>query len=90
VLRKLPLPRMVVEADTLNALILVVSQTRLVSMINLRSIQASALPKNVAVRPLSIEGMDRPIGIIRRAGYLSPIAVRAQEILRDVCGAHSA
>ncbi|TFW05124.1 LysR family transcriptional regulator [Oxalobacteraceae bacterium OM1] len=85
-LRKLPLPRMVVEADTLAALILVVSQTRLVSMINLRSIQASALPDNVVVRPLSVEGMDRPIGIIRRAGYLSPIAVRAQELLREAAG----
>jgi hypothetical protein len=33
--------------------------------------------------------VQRRIGIVRRAGYLSPIAQRAQEILRDGAQAFS-
>jgi DNA-binding transcriptional LysR family regulator len=82
-MRGLALPSMVVEADTLSALILVISRTQLISMINVRSVRASSLPENVVVRPIALEGMDRRIGMIRRSGYLSPIAVRAREILRN-------
>jgi DNA-binding transcriptional LysR family regulator len=82
-MRGLGLPRIVVEADTLSALILVVSRTQLISMINVRSVRASSLPDNVMVRPMTLEGMERQIGMIRRTGYLSPIALRAQEILRE-------
>jgi DNA-binding transcriptional LysR family regulator len=81
--RGLGLPRIVVEADTLSALILIVSRTQLISMINVRSARTSSLPENVMVRPISLEGMERQVGIVRRTGYLSPIALRAQEILRD-------
>lgn len=80
--RGLPLPRIVVEVDTLNALILVVARTGLISMINSRNVQAGSLPGNVVVRPLALSAMDRRIGILRRAGYLSPISQRALELLR--------
>lgn len=88
--RGLPLPPIVVEADTLGALILIVSRTQLISMINVRSVQASSLPENVVVRPVRLEGMDRKVGIVRRSGYLSPIALRAQQILRDAAALHQA
>ncbi|WP_194724186.1 LysR family transcriptional regulator [Noviherbaspirillum malthae] len=78
----LPRPRMVVEADTLNGLIMIVSQTQLLSMINTRGVRPEALPDNVIMRPAMIEGLDRQIGIVRRAGYASPIAERAQELIR--------
>ncbi|MES2071284.1 MAG: LysR family transcriptional regulator [Pseudomonadota bacterium] len=77
----LALPVITVEADTLHALALIVSRTRLISMINLRSARAGLLPDNVVVRPLSLGGPQRMVGLIRRAGYLSPIAQRAREIL---------
>jgi DNA-binding transcriptional LysR family regulator len=73
----------VVEADTLGALILVVSRTRLLSMINVRSVRASSLPENVVIRPLAIDGLNRQVGMVTRSGYLSPIAQRAQQILRE-------
>lgn len=86
--RGLALPRIVVEADTLNALILVVARTGLISMINTRNVQAGSLPGNVVVRPLALAGMDRRIGILRRGGYLSPIAQRAVELLRAAAAAN--
>lgn len=80
--RGLSRPRIVVEADTLNGLILVVSQTQLLSMINTRGVRRETLPRNVIMRPVRIEGLDRQIGIVRRAGYASPIAERAQQLIR--------
>lgn len=77
----LALPRIVVEADTLQALIEVVSRTQLISMINLRSASVRDLPAGLAIRPFAMPGMNRRIGIVRRAGYLSPIAQRACELL---------
>jgi DNA-binding transcriptional LysR family regulator len=77
----LPLPRIVVEADTLHGLLEVVARTQLISMINLRSARAQDLPANLVVRPFAMEGMNRRIGIVRRAGYLSPIGLRACELL---------
>ncbi|HTD04063.1 LysR family transcriptional regulator [Undibacterium sp.] len=79
----LALPPMSVEADTLSALATIVSRTKLISMTNIRSTRPGFLPKNVVVRPVSLGGVQRRIGVIRRAGYLSPIALRAQEILRS-------
>jgi DNA-binding transcriptional LysR family regulator len=78
-------PRMhiVAEANSLAALILIVSATRLVSLINARSFDPGRLPFDIAVRPIQFDGLLRQVGLIRRAGYLSPIAQRAQEILRN-------
>jgi hypothetical protein len=73
----------VAEANSLAALILIVSTTRLVSLINARSFDPGPLPFDIAVRPIQIDGLLRQVGLIRRAGYLSPIAQRAQEILRN-------
>jgi DNA-binding transcriptional LysR family regulator len=85
--RGLALPRIVVEADTLDALSLVVARTGLISMINRRNVEAGSLPDNIVVRPLALAGMDRRIGILRRAAYLSPIGQRAVELLRAAAAA---
>jgi DNA-binding transcriptional LysR family regulator len=81
--RGFPPAPVVVEADTLNALMLIVSRTRLLSMINVRSVRPSSLPENLVIRDIALKGLDRRVGMVARAGYLSPIALRAQEILRD-------
>jgi DNA-binding transcriptional LysR family regulator len=73
----------VAEANSLAALILIVSTTQLVSLINSRSFDPGPLPFDIAVRPIRLDGLVRQVGLIRRSGYLSPIAQRAQEILRD-------
>ncbi|MFP3557545.1 LysR family transcriptional regulator [Paraburkholderia sp. SIMBA_049] len=78
-----PRMRIVAEANSLAALILIVSTTRLVSLINARSFDLGPLPFDIAVRPIQFDGLQRQVGLIRRAGYLSPIAQRAQEILRN-------
>lgn len=78
-----PRMRIVAEANSLAALILIVSTTQLVSLINARSFDLGPLPFDIAVRPIQFDGLQRQVGMIRRAGYLSPIAQRAQEILRN-------
>lgn len=85
--RGLTLPRIVVEADTLHALVEVVARTHLISMINLRSAEAGTLPAGLLIRPFAMDGMSRRIGIVRRAGYLSPIAQRACELLHAAAAA---
>ncbi|MFM0161761.1 DNA-binding transcriptional regulator, LysR family [Burkholderia sp. GAS332] len=75
--------RVVAEANSLAALILIVSATQLVSFINARGFDPGPLPFDVVVRPIQFDGLVRRVGLIRRAGYLSPIAQRAQEILRN-------
>jgi DNA-binding transcriptional LysR family regulator len=64
-------------------LILIVSTTQLVSLINARSFDPGPPPFDIAVCPIQFDGLVRRVGLIRRAGYLSPIAQRAQEILRN-------
>lgn len=81
--RGYPSMRIVAEANSLAALILIVSTTQLVSLINSRSFDPGPLPFDVAVRPIRLDGLVRQVGLMRRAGYLSPIAQRAQEILRN-------
>ena len=81
--RGYPPMRIVAEANSLAALILIVSTTQLVSLINTRSFDPGPLPFDVAVRPIHLDGLLRQVGLIRRVGYLSPIAQRAQEILRN-------
>jgi len=85
--RGLAQPRIVVEADTLHALVEVVARTQLLSMINIRSARAGHLPPNLVVRPFTMAAMNRRIGIIRRAGYLSPIGGRACELLHEAAAA---
>ena len=78
-----PRMRIVAEANSLAALMLIVSTTHLVSLIDARSFNPGPLPFDIAVRPIQFDGLLRQVGLIRRAGYLSPIAQRAQEILRN-------
>jgi DNA-binding transcriptional LysR family regulator len=80
--RGLAPPPLTVEADTLHALVLVVSRAPLISMINTRGLRRESLPGNIVIRPMTIPGMDRRIGLLRRTGYLSPIAQRARELLQ--------
>lgn len=72
-----------VEVNSLESLYTVVSRTQMVSLFNARFGSPSALPDNVVVVPLDLPGVHRRIGILRRRGYLSPIAQRAREILLD-------
>lgn len=85
--RGLRLGSVIVEADSLGALVAVVSRTSLISMINVRSVREGGLTESVVVRPLAFDDLERRIGIVRRTGYLSPIAERACEILRDAARA---
>ena len=78
-----PRMRIVAEANSLAALMLIVSTTHLVSLIDARSFNPGPLPFDIAVRPIQFDGLLRQVGLIRRAGYLSPIAQRAKEILRN-------
>ena len=75
--------RVVAEANNLAALILIVSTTQLVSVINVRSFDPDPLPGDIVVRPIQLDGLVRQVGLIRRAGSLSPIAQRAREILHN-------
>jgi DNA-binding transcriptional LysR family regulator len=70
-----------VEANSMEALATVVSRTHLVSLFNARFGSPTALPGNVLVIPIDLPGVHRRVGIIRKRGYLSPIAQRAREIL---------
>jgi DNA-binding transcriptional LysR family regulator len=80
--RGLAPPPLTVEADTLNALVLVVSRSPLISMINTRGLRKESLPGNIVIRQMAFPGMERRIGMLRRTGYLSPIAQRARDLLR--------
>ena len=64
-------------------MILIVSTTQLVSVINVRSFDPDPLPGDIVVRPIQLDGLVRQVGLIRRAGSLSPIAQRAREILHN-------
>lgn len=75
--------RIVAEANSLAALIQIVSTTQLVSMINARTFDSSLSAFPVALIPIRLDGLRRQVGLIRRVGYLSSIAERAQAILRD-------
>lgn len=79
-----------VEVNSLESLYTVVSRTHMVSLFNARFGSPSALPANVVVVPLDLPGVQRRIGILRRKGYLSPIAERAREILLAASARQSA
>jgi DNA-binding transcriptional LysR family regulator len=79
-------PPLTIEADTLHALVLVVSRVPLVSMINTRGLRKESLPGNIVIRQMTIPGVDRRIGLLRRRSYLSPIAQRSRELLQAAGG----
>lgn len=78
----LPLLSARVETNSLPAVHTVVARTHMVSLFNARHSAPWTLPPGVVVIPLEPAGAQRRVGIVRRRGYVSPIAERALEILR--------
>ncbi|RZI85213.1 MAG: LysR family transcriptional regulator [Rubrivivax sp.] len=86
----LPRLNIPVETNSLEALYTVVSRTNMVSLYNARFGSPTALPANVVVIPIDLPGVQRRVGILRRRGYLSPIAQRAREILLEASARQTA
>ncbi|RZL09386.1 MAG: LysR family transcriptional regulator [Rubrivivax sp.] len=78
----LPLMNVRVETNSLVAVHTVVARTQMVSLFNARHSAPWALPPDVVVIPVSLPGVARRVGVLRRPGYISPIAERALQILR--------
>ncbi|MBC8982402.1 LysR family transcriptional regulator [Pseudomonas lurida] len=83
-LEGIALPNLVFEANNLPVLLLAVSRTSLVSVINSRAVSPESLPANVVMLPIRSEHIRCPIGLVWRRGYLSSIALRAKELLQAV------
>lgn len=81
-LEAIALPDLVLEANNLPALLLAVSRTALVSVINSHAVSAESLPANVVMLPIRSEHIRCPIGMVWRRGYLSSIALRAKELMQ--------
>lgn len=75
-------PRVVVEADTLEALLFATVTSRLVTLIP-TSIPLNRLPPGLITRPLPTSILQREIAIFTVNGYASPLAERAMQLLRD-------
>ena len=78
----LPLMNVRVETNSLVAVHTVVARTQMVSLFNARHSAPWALPPDVVVIPVRLPGVSRRVGVLRRPGYVSPIAERALQILR--------
>lgn len=75
-------PRVVVEADTLEALLFATVTSQLVTLIP-TSTPLSRLPPGLITRPLPTSILQRQIAIFTANGYASPLAERAMQILRE-------
>ncbi len=82
----LPLMAVRVETNSLVAVHTVVARTQMVSLFNARHSAPWALPPDVVVIPVVLPGVERRVGVLRRPGYVSPIAERALQILRTAAG----
>ncbi|RYH35299.1 MAG: hypothetical protein EON54_19705, partial [Alcaligenaceae bacterium] len=78
----LGIPRVLVEVNSLPALLAAIANTQLVSLINSRGILPGKLPNSVVIRPLSKIVIPCPIGMVWRKRYVSSIAQRAMQLLR--------
>ena len=81
-LEGIALPNLVFEANNLPALMLAVSRTSLVSVLNSRAVSPESLPANVVMLPICSEHIRCPIGLVWRRGYLSSIAQRAKALVQ--------
>lgn len=79
----LPLPRVVVEANSLDALVHIVATGGLVTVLPRRALPPQAIPASLVWRPLELPGARRQIGVIRPRHTPSPMAQRATELLRE-------
>lgn len=75
-------PRVVVEADTLEALLFATVKSQLVTLIP-SSTPAARLPPQLLTRPLPMSILQREIAIFTANGYASPLAERAMQLLRE-------
>jgi len=85
----LPLPRVVVEANTLEALVHIVAcGGNLLTVLPRSALPPSAIPAKLVWRPLTLPGAQRRIGILRPRHTPSPMAQRATELLREAASHH--
>lgn len=75
-------PRVVVEADTLEALLFATVKSQLVTLIP-SSTPAARLPPELLTRQLPTSILQREIAIFTANGYASPLAERAMQLLRE-------
>ncbi|MBI3381187.1 MAG: LysR family transcriptional regulator [Aquabacterium sp.] len=75
-------PRVVVEADTLEALLFATATSRLVTLIP-TSTPLHNLPHGLVMKPLPGSILQRQIAIFMGRGYVSPLADRAIQLLRE-------
>jgi DNA-binding transcriptional LysR family regulator len=75
-------PRVVVEADTLEALLFATVKSQLVTLIPSNT-PAARLPRELITRPLPRSIIQREIAIFTANGYASPLAERAMQLLRE-------
>ena len=78
----LPLPRVVVESNSLQVLMATVARTDLVTLLPGAAHERDGGPALVW-RPIKLPGVRRQVGIISTRSYLSPIALRAVDLLRE-------
>lgn len=75
-------PRVVVEADTLEALLFTTVKSQLVTLIP-SSTPLNRLPPGLLSRPLPMSILQREIAIFTANGYVSPLGERAMQLLRE-------
>jgi len=75
-------PRVVVEADTLEALLFATVTSRLVTLIP-TSTPLNRLPPGLITKPLPTSIIQREIAIFTASEYASPLAERAMQLLRE-------
>lgn len=75
-------PRVVVEADTLEALLFATVKSQLVTLIP-SSTPLNRLPPGLLSRPLPMSILQREIAIFTANGYVSPLGERAMQLLRE-------
>ncbi len=76
-------PQVVVEANTLQALVRVVERAPLITIIPRRAFRPEDLPDSLVLTPLDIPGLHRPIGLVHGPGHRTAMAVRAAQLLRE-------
>jgi DNA-binding transcriptional LysR family regulator len=75
-------PRVVVEANALETLLFAAATSQLVTLIPTRA-PSHQLPEGLETRPLPRSVLQRKIAIFFGSGYVSPVAERAIQLLRE-------
>jgi len=77
-------PRVVVEANALETLLFAAATSQLVTLIPTNT-PSHHLPVGLVTRPLPRAVVQRQIALFIGSGYVSPVAERAMQLLRDHC-----